>query len=212
MDKRICFIVGAGEYYELDFSFHPGDYIVGADGGLLYLQRNGITADLVVGDFDSLGRQPNHLNVISLSKEKDDTDTFAAVREGIKLGYRNFHFYCCTGGRTEHTLANIQLLAYLSENNMRGWLIDKKNIITAITDANIFFEPCCGGYISIFSHSEKSSGVFLKGLKYELNNAVITNTFPIGVSNEFIGIESNVTVEKGTILIIYPKEAKEKFT
>lgn len=30
-------------------------------------------------------------------------------------------------------------------------------------------------------------GICLRGLKYELDKAVLTSTFPIGVSNEFIG-------------------------
>ena len=210
MDEKICYIVGAGDYHGLEFTPNPGDYVIGADGGLEYLERSGLSTDLVVGDFDSLGKYPEYPNVVPLSREKDDTDTFAAVREGIKLGYKNFRLYCCTGGRIEHTLANIQLLAYMAENNLRGWLVGKDSIMTAVTDNSVNFAPYSGGYISVFSHSEKSTGVFLKGLKYELEDAVMTNTFPVGVSNEFIGRESTVTVGKGTLLIVCPKETREK--
>lgn len=134
----------------------------------------------------------------------------AAVREGMKLGYGRFHIYCGMGGRIDHTLANLQLLAFLSQSGKRGFLFDKANVITAITDQTLAFREIASGVISIFSCTDKSTGVTLQGLKYELNNAVLTNTFPLGVSNEFTGQESAVTVKDGTLLIVMPQEAKEK--
>ncbi|MDR1736398.1 MAG: thiamine diphosphokinase [Oscillospiraceae bacterium] len=207
MDSKTCFIVGAGECFGLDFVPRPGDCVIGADGGLDYLEKSGLTADLAVGDFDSLARCPEHPNTLRLDSEKDETDTFAAVREGIKLGYKNFRLYCCTGGRIEHTIANIQLLAHLSQSGLKGFLVGRDSVITAVTDGRITFGADLRGYVSVFSHSEKSTGVFLKGLKYKLEDAVITNTFPLGISNEFIGSESVISVVKGTLLIVYPRAA-----
>ena len=88
---------------------------------------------------------------------------------------------------------------------MRGYLFGKDNIITAITDDTMYFDSYHKGYISVFSHSDKSIGVFLKGLKYRLDDATVINTFPIGVSNEFIGGKSSITVESGTLIIIFPR-------
>ena len=150
-------------------------------------------------------------NVITMNTEKDDTDTFAAARKGIKRGYRIFHIYCGTGGRLEHTVANMQLLAYLAQSNRKGFLFDQDRIITAITNSSMKFHQHPTGYVSVFSHSENSTGVFLKGLKYELDNATLTNTSPIGVSNEFIGKESIITVETGTLLIVFPREIKTNY-
>ena len=50
--------------------------------------------------------------------------------------------------------------------------------------------------------NEKAHGVTIRGLKYELENATLTNDVPIGISNEFIGVQSEITVEDGTLLII----------
>lgn len=54
MKKKICYVIGAGENYGLDFRPEPDDYVVAADGGLKYLEENNIEADLVIGDFDTL--------------------------------------------------------------------------------------------------------------------------------------------------------------
>lgn len=207
MKNGICYIVGASENYGLDFTPSADDFVIAADAGIRYLEQCGISADLAVGDFDSLDYTPSHPNTIALNSEKDETDMFAAVREGIKAGYSVFHIYCGMGCRVDHTLANIQILAYLAQNDMQGYLFGKDNVITAITDREMVFEAVPSGYISVFSHTEKSDGVYLRGLKYELNNAVLTNTFPLGVSNEFIGIKSSISVSSGTLLIVFPREA-----
>lgn len=207
MKNGICYIVGAGDNYGLDFTPSPNDYVIAADAGIRYLEQYGITANLVIGDFDSLDVVPSHPNTTTLSPEKDDTDMLAAVREGIKAGYRDFHIYGGTGGRIDHTLANLQVLAYLAENGMQGLLFEEKNVITAITNRKLSFDIIPSGYVSVFSHTEQSEGVYLRGLKYELANATLTNTFPLGVSNEFIGKESSISVNDGTLLIVFPKEA-----
>ena len=62
------------------------------------------------------------------------------------------------------------------------------------------------GYVSVFSHSEKSEGVYISGLKYELENAQIVNTIPLGVSNEFIGKKATVRVENGTLVIMWQED------
>ena len=210
MKDKICYVVGAGENYGLDFQPVTGDLVIAVDAGLRYLEKQGIRADLVIGDFDTLKCIPAHPNTIVLSAEKDDTDTLAAVREGIKAGYSIFHIYCGTGGRIDHTMANLQVLAYLSATNMRGLLFDNGTVITAITNDRLCFKKIPCGYVSVFSCSAKAEGVNLCGLKYELNEAVLTNTFPVGVSNEFIGKESSISVRDGTLFIVLPKEAKER--
>lgn len=210
MTTGICYIVGAGENYGLDFTPSSNDFVIAADAGLCYLEQCGIAADLVIGDFDSINALPAHPNTMALNPEKDDTDMLAAVHEGIKAGYSVFHIYCGTGGRIDHTIANLQLLAYLSQNGMQGFLFDKDSVITAITNCRIAFDKIPSGYISVFSYTEKAEGVYLQGLKYELNNATLTNTFPLGVSNEFIGKKSSISVSTGTLLIIFSKELIDK--
>lgn len=115
MRKKVCFVVGAGENYGLDFIPNENDLTIAADAGLQYLEQKEIGADLVIGDFDTLHFKPQYKNVIELNPEKDITDMQAAIYEGIRAGYDLFHIYCGMGGRIDHTIANIQLLSELSQ-------------------------------------------------------------------------------------------------
>ena len=199
----ICYIVGAGECKKLDFTKKDGDIVIAADGGYKYLQQAGIKPDIVIGDFDSLGKAPEGEKIIRLKPEKDVTDTYAAVSEGIKCGYSRFNIYGASGGRIEHTLANIQLIASLAEKNMQASIFDGSTVITAVTAKTLRFDSAYNGYISIFAHSDKCTGVCLRGLKYPLENAELNNLFPLGVSNEFLGVESEIVIGNGTAIIVY---------
>lgn len=202
---NVCRIVGAGECKKLGFKKEKGDLIIAADGGYAYLKEAGIEPDIKIGDFDSLGKTPDGSDVIKLNPVKDITDMNAAVDEGIKRGYNEFHLYGACGGRNDHTLANIQLIAQLAQNNIKAFIHDEMTI-TAVCNGALKFESNCKGYISVFSHSDKAEGVTVKGLKYTLDNAELSNVFSLGVSNEFIGEKSEIRVKKGTLIVIYSAE------
>lgn len=199
-----CYIVGGGENFGLTFKTVDGDCVIAADAGYQYLKDAEIKADIVVGDFDSLEYVPDHPGIVKLNPVKDETDTWEAVRLGMEKGYREFHLYACTGGRIDHTMANIQLLKSIAEKGGRGYLHDKRSILTVIKDSTVSFDDSMNGYISVFSLSDNSVGVNIKGLKYEVEDAALDNSFPLGVSNEFKGIKSEISVRNGSLLIIYP--------
>lgn len=207
--KGICYIVGAGEDYGLDFAPGAEDCVIACDGGYAALQAASIEPDVILGDFDSLGYVPQGRELVCLPTEKDDTDTWAAVECGIQKGYRIFRLYGCTGGRVDHTLANIQTAAAVAQRGMECLIFDKTQIITAICNGTIRFDAEHTGYLSVFSYSDRCEGITLKGLKYELTDAVLTNSHPLGVSNEFLGCSSSVTVENGTLVLVYDRKSSQ---
>ena len=206
-----CWIVGAGPcsgLTEEGFSPEQGDYIIAADGGLRYLEAAGVRPDMVVGDFDTLGFEPAHDNVVRLQVMKDWTDTFVAMEKGAELGYRFFVFHGCLGGKLEHTMANLQHLVWLARRGMTGWMTDGRVWVTAI-----FSDDCAKsgrltlpardrGMVSVFCMGDKAQSVTLKGLKYTLDDAELTGSFPLGVSNEFIGAPADIEVKKGCLLVM----------
>jgi thiamine pyrophosphokinase len=177
--------------------------VIAADGGYQYLKDCGIEPDLVVGDFDSLGHAPVHPNVIEHPVMKDDTDMMLAVKTGLHMGYRSFVLNGGLGGRLDHSMANLQTLAFLAGQGARAFLIGPGQNVAVVRDGALAFRPGCTGTISVFSSTERSEGVTLSGLKYGLTDYVMTASMPIGVSNEFIGEPAVVRVRKGTLFVFW---------
>lgn len=198
----ICYIIGAGEMAEKLPVPEEGDLVIACDGGFRYCQEAGLKVDMIVGDFDSLGFLPEHEHVVQLNPIKDETDTSWAIGEGIKRGYKDFVIYGGTGGRLSHTVANIQLLTNMAALGCKGILVRKDARYRVICNEEIRFGAEQEGYLSVFCLGDKAEGVYEEGLKYTLQNAVLTKENPVGVSNEFIGKESKVSVKNGTLLII----------
>ena len=209
MNKALCYIVGAGEPSSVPPCPRPGDLLIAADGGFETLRVHGLTPDLVIGDFDSLREVPDHPNLVRLNPIKDETDTLSAILLGQQRGYERFAIYGGTGGRTDHTIANLQNLVMLAQAGQRGWLVGQNEVFTAIHNGCIRFRADSKGYLSVFSMTTESTGVCESGLKYHLDNYTMTSAYPVGVSNEFTGSAAEVSVENGTLLILYTMEATE---
>jgi thiamine pyrophosphokinase len=200
---NICYIFGALDTGIADFKPQENDLIIAADGGYSTLKKLNIKPDLVVGDFDSLGEAPKDEIVIKHPIKKDDTDTLLAVKIGLEKGYKTFVIYGAVGGRLDHTVATIQTATFVAENGGIAYIYEGNHTVTTIKNSSIIFKANAKGYISIFALSGVAKGVTIKGLLYELNDAEITPSFPIGVSNEFINKESEISVKDGVLTIIF---------
>lgn len=197
---KLCYIVGAAP---AGFAVPPRreDFVIAADGGYSALQRLGVTPDLLLGDFDSLGTPPQGLPVLRFPVEKDDTDSALAVKTGLKHGCDAFLLEGCLGGQLDHSLANLSLLAALAEAGIPAYALEQNRAVTALCRGTLRFPPEAAGRISVLSHSDVSRGVTLTGLYYPLSGAVLTRQTPLGVSNCFTGAAASVTVEEGTLLV-----------
>lgn len=203
---KTCYVIGAGDVTDPHIKADDTDFIICADGGYKYNTLLGRDCDIVVGDFDSLGRVPQTDNKIVAPREKDETDMMLAVMSGYERGYRNFVLLGALGGeRWDHSVANIQLLSFIASKGARATIIHGNTIMTAFKNSSITLEDSLTGYISVFSLCDESSGVTIENLKYTLTDAILRSDMPIGVSNEFIGKNSLIKVTDGTLLVCYNK-------
>ena len=197
-----CVILCAGEIDGDILPLEQDDLLIAADGGYTHTRVLGLAPHIVLGDFDSLGYVPEGAQVHP--KEKDDTDAMLAVKLGLSKGYKEFYIYGgMDGPRVDHTMANFQLLHYLSEHGAKGYLIGVHQIATVIT-GNLEFPPEQTGTVSVFCLGQEAL-VDIEGLKYSLKDGLLQPSFPLGVSNQFIGEKGKITVKKGTVLVIWEK-------
>ena len=197
--------------------------LIAADGGYNHCRRLGITPDLLVGDFDSIGDcgvpvNSGNIEVMRHPPEKDASDLELAVDEALRRGCRHIRIYGALGGRLDHTIASIAVLVSLSRKGATGWLVGKNESITAVTDGTLRLnqsqaqsqaQDCADycataqrGYVSIFPAGEKAAGVSLRGLKYTLDNAELTCHSTLGLSNEWSGGEAEIAVKDGTLIVV----------
>ena len=201
--------------------------VVAVDGGLPRLLAQEIMPNLVLGDFDSLDSKfqpvldqfgashPDRL--LRLPCEKDDTDTVYAARMCLQRGCTELLFYGALGGRLDHTFANIQTLAWLKKQGADGYLIGKTTMAAILGEETVFLPEDYEGTFSLFALDGQVTGVTLKGMKYSLDDETMTNSFPIGVSNE-VNRETlretgcgraSVTIGSGMALMVLEKSESE---
>lgn len=203
----ICYIIGAGECGNIDIRPAYDDCVICADAGFAVALKNGIEPDITVGDFDSYGCVPQGKKVVVHPPEKDDTDSMLAVKIGLDKGYKTFVMYGMLGGRLDHIFANIQLLSYLCEQDAAGLLVGGQYHVTALKNGSISFKKENEGMISVFSLSNQSAGIDIKGLKYQVSHFTLLSSAPMGVSNEFMNTDSLIRVENGTLAIMWEGDA-----
>ena len=197
-----CIIFCAADFHGLVAPLQEHDFIIAADGGLRHTQALGITPNGILGDFDSLGYTPEGSTVFPV--EKDDTDAMLAVRKGLELGYKTFYLYASLDGpRLDHTVANFQTLQFLCDHGACGYLIGKDYIVTALKNGSLHFSEEATGIFSVFCMGQDADGVSIKGGKYEAENTTLTAGFPLGVSNHFEGRPVTITVENGSLLVLW---------
>ena len=189
-----CILVCAGEFCAMNIEKRPQDFVIAVDGGLKYLMECGIEPDFLLGDFDSLGeefsdivakyREMGEDHFLQLPVVKDDTDTMAAARLGIRRGYKEFLIYGAMGGRLDHTMANIQTMIWILRNGGRASMFDKNTRVTVIGPGVFEIPEEFEGTVSLFSLDRSLRDVTIRGMKYEVKNAAVPNDYPVGCSNE----------------------------
>lgn len=188
-------IVLNGEKYNGEI---VGDYIISTDGG--YNKCN--KCDLVVGDMDSVVGDIS-VEKIEFNKDKDLTDGEIAVNIMIEKGVSKVNIYGLNGGRLDHILGNIGLMAQLVRkgiecicycNDFTGYFINSPARIKVAKNS----------IVSLAQYSDKLHIISYTGVKWELNNFDSDKASSRCLSNVSTADEIFLNVE-GEVLVIINK-------
>lgn len=215
MKENRCIIFSGGSFENPGFYkcfIQENDYIICVDGGLRYAHSIGVKPNLVVGDMDTISHKEledttEHLNVkvIRYPREKDFTDTHIALLKALELGYKKIIILAALGGRIDHTLANIMLLALPEAISADVRIIEKNQEICLIRNKEEL-KGVPGQIVSLLPLSKEVKGINTKGLYYEMKKGTMCMGVPIGISNIMTEESATVELEKGLLLAIYTKE------
>ena len=199
---KTCYIFSAVEMKNNFPKPDKDDLIIAADAGYLNVQKAGLRPDVIIGDFDSSEKPSTDTPIETFPILKDDTDTMLAIKYGFNSGYKRFAIYGGLGGeRTDHTIANIQSLAYIADHGGEGFLVGENETFTLIKNSSITLHSEKGKTLSVFAYGGIAEGISIKGAVYETDNLTLTPFFPLGVSNKLKENTATVGVKSGCVLI-----------
>ena len=179
-----------------------GAYVIAADSGLTSAGKLGLTPDLIVGDFDSYeGPLPEGPEILRVPAEKDVTDTVLACEVAMERGYSRLTIVGGTGGRADHSLANILWLYSLKKKGADAFLTDGRNEFRVLLDERCEIPRERDRYFSLFALG--NCAVTAVGCKYPLPEPVkLTWDNPsYAVSNE-VADEKAVVTADGPVLLV----------
>lgn len=203
MQEKRCVIIAplyAGEEREW-LTPRAGEMLICADAGYRQAIAYGLTPQLTIGDFDSLGERPASGEVMQLPVEKDDTDMVVCIAEGRRRGYREFVAAGALGGRFDHTLACLQCAADCALRGERLWLCDGQNRVTVLAPGVHEIAAVPGRKLSLLAYTPEVTGVCLKGAAWELQDATLTSRYPLGCSNEWRADRAELSFAAGLLVL-----------
>ena len=184
----------------------PGDFVVACDAGYRNAERLDLRPDLIVGDFDSAPQPKTEHETIVLPHVKDDTDTEYAAKLVSEKGFDEVLLLGgLRGRRVEHTLANLCTGLGLEQRGVRTTLLDERSRITYVMPGETRRYPKEKYFFfSAFPMEGRAQGVCERGSYYELTDAELTASYPLGVSNEYAAGSDCITIStrSGALVVV----------
>lgn len=175
--------------------------IVCCDGAADRLVGCGLEPVAVVGDGDSISPQTatRWADRLFLDSDQETNDLTKAVHYCAAQGWREITILGATGGREDHTLGNISLLADYAAAGLTVQMVTDRGVFTPILQPTTF-SCSIGAQVSVFA-LDPTALVAYRGLKYDLPHGVAPRWW-CGTLNEALADEFEVIVHAPTLVFI----------
>lgn len=137
---------------------------------------------------------------------KDWTDTMAAARLGLERGYASFLLLGCTGGRLDHTMGNIAVLLYLLEQGAEAWLADEHSGVRMLYPGEFTLPLHKDCRFSLLPYAGRVEGITVQSAAYPLKDAVLQPDDTLGISNEFLEKDVQISFKAGILMVFLAKD------
>ena len=209
MQRALVFAGGDPPPAELLADLDRSALVIAADSGLDHALALGFTADVVVGDLDSV--TPDALarardagaDVEPHPAEKDETDLELALRRAVALGMQRVTVIGGGGGRHDHLLANALVLGHDDYAGLElDALVGTAKLTVIRARAELRGGP--GSFLSLLPLGGPARGIRTEGLRYPLRDEALIPGTTRGVSNEFLAPIATVSLVHGVLLAVQP--------
>ncbi|MBC8162103.1 MAG: thiamine diphosphokinase [Roseiflexaceae bacterium] len=184
------------------------DIIIAADGGGLPLLRAGLLPQIVIGDLDSLDDNSAQelaqrgVELRRFPRAKDETDFELALLLAVEQRATTIDVLGALGGRWDHTLANIWLLAHPALAGLRTRLLADHQTIELVRSSTLI-DGRRGDTVSLLPLTATVAGVTTRGLLWPLEDAPLNAFQARGVSNVLLEPPGEVRVREGLLIVVH---------
>ena len=186
------------------------DILIGVDGAADFLEKLGITAEILIGDFDTADEKnvdaqaERGAKTVRLESEKNESDTEAAVSLAIEAGASEIVLLGAIGSRMDHTMANIALMKQAYDRGISIKIHNANNEIFISKDKYMILGRK-GQTVSILPLGGDIY-VSATGLSYPLDNLLLAVGSSRGVSNIVKDDEAKISISGGYALILFTND------
>jgi thiamine pyrophosphokinase len=183
------------------------DLLIAADGGAAALHAQGIAPQVVVGDLDSLDEamiaalRARGVELQQSPRAKDETDLELALLYAVERGATAIDLLGALGGRWDHTLANVALLAMPELEGLRVRLLDRGQSLYLVRGA-AELPGQRGDTLSLIPLTARVEGITTRGLLYPLTDAALSFERARGISNVLLDPPGAVAIQSGLLLVV----------
>ena len=144
--------------------------------------------------------------------EKDMTDSEAALDLAVSEGGENIIILGGLGGRFDHTMGNIGLLAKYCGRLRELAFVDGYNRVSML-------EPGCYDipennyrYMGLIAYGGSVKDLTLRGVKYPLTKYPLRDDTSLGVSNEITASAASLRFSAGRLLLVFSDDTPQSGT
>jgi thiamine pyrophosphokinase len=210
--EKILLVLGGVPPSEdlLHWRFEDCDLTVAVDSGWLAYRKAGLLPDILVGDMDSCGEidlqdgVPSSVRVI-VDSDQNNTD-FQKALNLINSDYSPNEIVILGGfgKRTDHLLNNFSIVSGIQNEIIVVMDSDDEWIRRVTPSASAEVRGMEGATISLIPQ-RLNTIVCSSGLKWELENEVLSWSSQFSQSNELVSDFSKISVLSGSLLILLQK-------
>lgn len=190
------------------------DRVFAADRGAQHALSWGWPVHMLIGDLDSLPEglaarlRTAGVQTVTAPREKDETDLELALRPALAAAPQEIIICGALGGRSDHLLANILLLARPDLAGIKLILADGPETVYLLRNgdegiAQLRLTGAPGDLVSLLPWAGDAEGISTEGLYYPLREETLFLGQARGISNVMLQPYAAVRLRRGSLLVIH---------